>query len=358
MGAAAGERPVKSVSLDICNLEPGQQGELARFLSSAFGVPADSPFLSPELLAWKYFLPRPDWNGARSLAAIEDGRIVAHAGIWPLAFTVSGQPVGCLHLIDWGAVGVPGAGVLLYREVMRCAPAAIVVGGAAGARKMLPRMGFREAGRVSSYVRVVRPWRQFRLRTGGPRWKQAAKWARNTAWSMAAAAGHGDWTAEEHPRFPAELAPLLERHEEAGLTPGRRTVESLNFLLLCPGANCRAQLLRHRGELRGYFLLCRLGNQSRIADLRVFGSAADWAAAYSLAARAAARDPETCEIAAASSLELTSNALEENGFRVCGERPLWVCDRERMLAGAPPLMVQAIESDAFFLYDPENPFAS
>jgi len=349
------------MSAEICAVQPEQQAELAGFLSAAFGKPIDAPFVSAEMLAWKYFEPRPDWSGPRSKVVREEGRIVAHAGVWPLRFLAPGGPVDCVHLIDWGAAGAAGAGILIYREMLRSAAAALVVGGAIGARKLLTRMGFSQAGCAVAYVRVVRPWKQFRLRPAGPKWKNAAKLMRNSVWASAGRAEHAEWSMEALPAFPRELQALLDTEPASLPKPvvaGVRTVEGLNFLLRCPGAQCTAHVLKKGGALRGYFLLCRGGRQSRIADLRVWGTGADLAAAYSLAVEAAARDPEICEIVAVSSLDATAGALAQNGFRIGGERPVWLYDPQGRFANAGPLHVQAIESDSFFLYDAENSFAS
>jgi hypothetical protein len=343
---------------EILDVRPDQRHELAAFLSAAFQAPADSFFLAGPQLEWKYFLPRPDWSGPRSRAVWEDGRMVAHAGVWPLVFEPGGRRVECVHLIDWGAVGSPGAGILIYKDLLACAPAALVVGAAVGARKLLGRMGFEQVGRADSYVRVVRPWKQLLRRPAGPLWKNLAKSVRNAGWAASPVAASAGWEAQRQDCFPDELEGLLSEPSTAACIVGRRSVASLNFLLRCPGAQCQAFLVRRGGKLRGYFLLSRLGGQGRIADLQIWGDSDDWAAGYSVAALAASRDPEVCEIVATSSADLTSRALERNGFRICGDRPLWLRDPQRLFAGAPPLGIQAAESDSFFLYDPDSPFAS
>jgi hypothetical protein len=345
------------MAIEIRDVQPTELAEAAAFLAAAFGMPEDAPFLNPALMEWKYTLPRSDWKGARSRVVREDGRIVAHAGLWPLRFETPLGPVDAVHLIDWGAAGAAGAGVLLYREMLRDAPVALVLGGAAQARKLLGRMGFSQVGSFDSYARVVRPWRQFRLRPTGSALRDSAKLARNWVWSLMPRAGTGRLEAEPVSEFPAELDDFLPRCLRAGYTCAFRSAEILNFMLLCPGANCRAWLLRNRGAVQGYFLLCRMGGQSRIADLRVC-EGASLAEAYSVAIDRAAADPEICEIVAVSSTAWTAEALGRNGFRLRGERPLWLRDPGHRLPAESPLLLQALESDSFFLRDLENPFVT
>ena len=343
--------------IEIQDLRPAELGEVACFLASVFGVPETAPFLQPALMEWKYMLPRDDWQATRSRVVREHGRIVAHSGVWPLRFEAAGGLVNAVHLIDWAASGAAGAGVILYREMLHMAPVAVVLGGSQQARKLLGRMGFSQAGQFQLYARVVRPWRQFRSRPARSLPRDSAKLMRNFYWSRSPRIGEGGLRAEAVPRFPAELDAALPGWSYPGYVCAARSSNLLNFMLLCPGVACRAYLLRQKGALIGYFLLCRLGGQSRIADLRVSG-ASRLAAAYSVAVRQAASDPETCEIVASSSAELTAAALLRNGFRLRGERPLWLRDPEHRLPSGSPLLLQALESDSYFLQDPESPFAT
>jgi hypothetical protein len=76
---------------------------LAAFLSEIFKQPAGTFFIRPEILDWKYFQPRSDWKNPRSWIIKSEGRIVAHAGVWPLRIPSSRGIVDCLHAIDWAA---------------------------------------------------------------------------------------------------------------------------------------------------------------------------------------------------------------------------------------------------------------
>ncbi len=345
------------MAIEVSDVKPAELPEVTSFLARAFGVPENTPFLNPALVEWKYTASRSDWKATRSRVVREDGRIVAHTGIWPVRFEASTGLVDGVHLIDWAAAEAPGAGVLLYQEMLRSAPVALVLGGSQQARKLLGRMGFSQVGSFNNYARVVRPWLQFRSRSSGSKARNWAKLIRNWRWSLARRSNRSGLHAEPVKCFPPELDPFLRDYPLTGYTCAWRSVEILNFMLLCPGANCRAYLLHTHGVLQGYFLLCRLGGQSRIADLRV-REKSKLPAAYSVAVDQAVADPETCEVVAASSADLTAEALTRNGFRLCGERPLWLRDPENRLSLGGPLLLQALESDGFFLGDPDYPFVT
>jgi hypothetical protein len=343
------------MTLDIAAVGPGEQDALAGFLARAFSVSRDAAFLRPEFLAWKYFQSRPDWDAPRSWALNRAGEIVAHAGIWPLRFRLPGRTVPSMHIIDWaGAPEAPGAGAMVYREVLRQTGLLFGVGGSGQARKVIRRIGLQEIGALRNYVRVIRPWKQFRTRPETT-WKTAAKLARNTAWRLARSGARGGWTAVRVSRFPETLSGILAA-DRSDWVFGERTPGLLNYVLSCP-ANCRGFVLMHNGEARGHLLLSRMGGQSRIADLWVASEQeADWTAAYTTAIGAAEEDPDCCELAAGCSDVLTRTALEASGFHFYNEKPLWLFDPAGQLANAPPLHVQGLESDGFFLHDPQNPY--
>jgi hypothetical protein len=334
-----------------------EQPRLAEFLRSIFDVRPDAPFLHPQLLRWKYFEPRPDWNGPRSWAVRDDSGIAAHVGVWPLGFVTPSGPVDSLHLIDWAASPrSPGSGILIYRELMKRATAVLAVGGSAEARKILGKIGFSQVGELTFYARAARPWKQFRARAAG--WKDAARLLRNVAWKWTAGgAADGRWRAEPVRSFPDSLRSVLPDGSSAAFTASSRSVELLNYFLRCPNASCRGFVLSRDGTPAGYFLLSLLGGQARIADLWVLSeNHEDWAAGFALASRAAAADPAACEIVAVASTQFAGQALRDAGFRSRFAKPLWLHDPRRRLRDLPPIHIQQVESDAFFLHDPAAPF--
>jgi hypothetical protein len=138
-----------------------------------------------------------------------------------------------------------------------------------------------------------------------------------------------------------------------------RDAEYLNYWLRCPAAEVLAYQILHEGAFKGYFLLSRVGGQTRIADIRLdSGDAGQWTVAYSLASRAAAELPETCEVLAVASTPLASESLTASGFRNRGTAPLFLYDPQKKLAGAPPIFWNMIEGDAAYLHDPAYPYVT
>src|SRR5579862_6433072 len=117
-------------SFELRAAVPADRDELAAFLCGIFRVPADTFFIRPEVLDWKYFQPRSDWESPRSWIIRSEGRIVAHLGAWPLRVPSSRGIVDSLHPIDWAAAPeFAGVGVLLFRNLMRRVPVMLALGG-------------------------------------------------------------------------------------------------------------------------------------------------------------------------------------------------------------------------------------
>jgi hypothetical protein len=137
----------------------------------------------------------------------------------------------------------------------------------------------------------------------------------------------------------------------------RRTPQLMNYYLRCPSAVFTAALLIQAGVPRGWYVLSRLGGQVRIADIWVNSmSAADWSAAYTLAARAASGDPEACELVATASIPPAVEAAARTGFRFRHAEPVFVLDPRKLFAASQPLNVTFIESDLAYGLDPAYPF--
>ncbi len=332
------------MGLSFLATSPDELAELAKFLTEAFGLPAEAPFAGRRLLEWKCFAPHPYWQGARSYVLRDGARYAAHGCAHPASFLTAAGEVRATRVIDWaGSAAVPGAGVLLFRKFAGLAQVLLAVGGSEDTRSILPKIGFRQAGEMSLYARPVRVWRQFAKR-GSP-----GRLVRNAVWSWApparVPAGVEAVRVEKFERVPAPAA-------SAEMTPVRRGADVLNYMLACPGAAFSGYVIRERGAVCGYFVLSRVGGQARVADL---WTEEDWDAAYTLAVRAAMRDPETCEVAAAASVDRLRRAAA-GVFQPRGTEPVFVYDPKGMLAGAPPLHVQLLDGDECYLNNPRYEF--
>ncbi len=65
---------------------PDDSARLTALFAEAFDCPPDSSLFNPALMAWKYWDHREDWTEPRSYVLERDGRIIAHAGLWPAKF--------------------------------------------------------------------------------------------------------------------------------------------------------------------------------------------------------------------------------------------------------------------------------
>lgn len=331
-----------------------------QFLAEVFQTGQDAPSLAEDLMRWKYHEPHPDWPQSRAFVLRKNGRIAAHVGIVPATWLTPACRVSCVVPIDWAADPlVPGAGAVLHRKLGSLAMTVLQIGGTAQARKMAGLLGLRPCGSLDYYVRVVRPWRQHRLRLGRD-WKSPLRLTRNSVWSLARLARPPrGWSADPVSAFENSMLPPVTPEILTAFTPPARSAALLNYMLHCPAAKFCGYLLREGGRPRGFFLLSSVGPQTRIADLFVNSTEpAAWTAAYALASKAAQDLPETCEIAALASTPVSRQALLENGFRARGSDPAWLSDPGQLLDAAAPLHVTMLEWDGGYLYNPENPFLS
>src|SRR5579864_3923939 len=134
--------------------------KLSEFLARSFGIDSNAPFLSPAVMAWKYWDQRGDWSGPRSYVLEKDGNIVAHAGIWPMTFS-SENPICGVQMIDWAAAKEsPGSGLSLVQKLAAMFDFVYSIGGSEATRKVLPLFGFVEYRRQWMGACPLQPLRQ------------------------------------------------------------------------------------------------------------------------------------------------------------------------------------------------------
>ncbi len=319
-----------------------------RFLRTVFGVGEDHRMFQTDILRWKCFVPHPFWEGSRGFALRHKGDIAAFGCLAPCRFAAGAETVASCNVIDWAASkAVPGAGIMLYRHILELAGTMINIGGTPEARQVLPRIGFEQRAELRHYTRVLRPWRHFA--DGRKDWKSPLRLARDCRELprrvRAAQAARRVDSFEGLPRqsFPD---PSVTRHVVC-----ERTAESLGYFLACPAARMEA----YRLDDGGYFLLSRVGNQCRIADLWApSAQAGEWASGYAAAADTARSDPQTTEVTAAASLPLQAGALEQAGYRPVHAEPVFVLDPGSRLAGRADLAVGLLENDGFYWSGPAS----
>jgi hypothetical protein len=234
----------------------------------------------------------------------------------------------------------------------------LAIGGSSDTQQVLPRLGFQVAGKIEFFVRVMRPWRQFRTDPFPRGWKTGPRLVRNWLWSRTRLPeAPAKWTCSRVTAFDSSHQALLEA--PVPFPASRRTVALMNYWLRCPGAAISAYLMSDGHGPKGWFLLSRMAGVMRIADLRVVSTeAADWEAAFVLATRAAYADPLGCELTATAVTPLAAEAIRRIGFRLRKTDPVFVLDPKAVLVGHMPVEITLIDTDGAYLYTPGSPYLS
>jgi hypothetical protein len=248
--------------MKITPLRRAEIPELSQFLISGVGVLATSPFLSHEVLSWKYFDgpsgPSGD-SSVCSLVARSRGRIIGHVGICPRQLIVSGDgapPVSTMHAIDWrGSAVHPGAGVLLMLQAFATSQTQFAIGGSAQAQALFPGLGFEQKPRLAAFRKVL--IQSHRLRTSSE--GLFRKWA-ETARGIAS-----DWLARRPPvpqtvelrsvsAFTAEID-CIQRRFSLRMVMCQRDHLLLNYLLRCPLSGFSGWTIHTSGRMIGFAVL-------------------------------------------------------------------------------------------------------
>ncbi len=354
------ERDSRSMGLQFVLTSPSEQPALLRFLLEIYHADPDLNSFRPEVLQWKYFAPHPDWNGPRSFLLKRDERIIAHGGAWPIRLAVSGAELKAIHLVDWAASRIaPGAGIQVLRSISAMADLMVTIGGSRDTKNILPKLGYKSGGALKRYVRVVRPWLQLRT-SRQHNWKTPLRFLRNAVSSFKTLPPtQSGWQASSVPRFETSLEQVLETRTTDLSARSLRTAAALNYMLDCPAAQFSGFIVSEAKQLRGYFVLVRVGRQARIVDIQIDGRTPDqWRSVCTLAAHAACQDPEICEVIAGTSRKEISEGFEQIGFWPRRVDPIYYYDARNLLAPGTLLELNLIDGDLSFFYNPEYPYVS
>lgn len=345
------------MAFEFVPIQASEQQDLTQFLVKSFRADPALNSFRPEVMHWKYFADHPQWTGPRSFAVKQEGQIVAHGGVWPVTLLTRKAEVKAIHLIDWAASrSALGAGVYVLRKMAGLADMLLTIGGSEDTRNLLPKLGYKRCGELRRYARVVRPWLQFRT-TPEKNWKKPIKLLRNSARALTGIppAPKG-WQASKVTSFTGSIDGAIG--DTTSSTSPRRTAAGLNYLLGCPAAHFSGFLVTQEQQLRGYFLLTRVDRQVRIVDIRMNREdRASWQAMCALATRRAAEDPGTCEIVAASSIEVTGEAWSQAGFVHRRTDQIFCYDPRNLVSAGLPLDLSLADGDACISV-PTSPYLS
>jgi hypothetical protein len=310
--------------------------QLKVLAASAFESRMPLPFVDRSMLTWKFWSPRPDFGQPRSYAVERAGRIVAHAGLWPV--TVD-QRSG-VHLIDWmAAPDEPGAGVFLHQHLAEQFDFQMSIGGAQMALDILPALGFTPIGTAYSWARPLRPLRQI-ANHQRRNWQLAARLVRNSWWSA--------W-----PRRSAHGAYACTLVDHCA--GGERTAGFFEYLRGCPNAKVLTFTIAGAAGPVGDFALAVVALQARIAGIWLrHPSVEHWTLALEFAQRAALAHTNACEIVFRAASDASRMAAPLTGMHPVGAE--LICTRARDGAVVhPSLDFQLCDNDAVFLTSRASP---
>src|SRR5262249_48880238 len=160
-------------------------------------------------------------------------------------------------------------------------------------------------------------------------------------------------------QFGPEIEPLLRARESSQQISPIRTLANLNYVLACPASHFSVFVVAEGVTPVGYFVLSRVGRQARIVDLGVARADPNtWASTCAAAVDTARQHPESAEIIVGTSSAEVGKIFEQLGFRLCREDGILYYDRRNLLAPGTQLMLNLIDSDLSFMYNPRHPYIS
>ncbi|HVN98768.1 MAG TPA: hypothetical protein VMT49_01900 [Steroidobacteraceae bacterium] len=309
---------------------PDDALQLQVLAASAFESRAPLAFVDRAMLQWKFWSPRPDFARPRSYVVESQGRIVAHAGLWPV--TVDG--LAGVHLIDWmAAPDEPGAGVFLHQHMAEQFDFQLSIGGAQAALEILPALGFTPIGTAWSWARPLRPLRQI-AHHQQRNWRLAPRYLRNLSWSLWPRRRGDDGHA-------CTLVPDCSN--------AQRSAAFFEYLRGCPGAQVLCFSIADASGPVGEFALAVVALQARIAGIWLQRPTVEnWTLALECAQRAALAHSDACEIVFRAAAGASRLAAPRAGMHLVATEQ--VCTRGRDGAAVhPALDFQLCDNDAVFL---------
>lgn len=305
--------------------DPGDEDRLRTLLAASFGVSPDLTFLRSDVMNWKYWLPRDDYHEPRSFVLEKDGKLLAHAGIWPLRMRSQSETAAGCHMIDWASdPSSPGSGVALVQRLTGMFDFIYAIGGSAMTQKVLPAFGFKRAGEVWSAARPVRPLRQV-LTHQHRNWKLPVRLLRNAFWAFwpvnASTPGAEQWTLTE-----SQFVPLQTSNTSA---MAERTEGFFRYLEQCPALKISLLRIGRGSEIQGYVVLGFAGPQLRIGGILMRdASEQNLRAAHALIQKTAKQNAAICEVDAMGSTDESARAAVRSGFRMSGLTPVFLYRRK------------------------------
>lgn len=333
---------------------PQDEATLISFLARAFSSPLDAEFLQPDLIRWKFWAAREDYSEPRSFVLEQEGKIVAHAGIWPLILRTKMEKAHGAHMIDWASdPRSPGSGVALLQRLCNRFDFIYAIGGSQMTQRVLPAFGFKTVAQAWSGARPLRPIRQM-LSHPSLDWKSPGRFARNALWSMTPLSSKLEgWTVD----VPDLSGTADEAARADSFSCAPRPNAFFRYLECCPVARITVVQLQKDGREQGRMALSLLHQQARVAGVWLNrASPENLRVAYGLAQQAARRMRSALEIAAFGSTSVSARAADSAGLRIRSYQPVYLLRRKGTTLPALPFEFQAADNDAAFLSEGRTAF--
>jgi hypothetical protein len=321
---------------------PDDTARLITLFAEAFDSPPGSSLFDPGLMAWKYWDARGDWTEPRSFVLEKDGRIIAHAGLWPAKFGDAESAIRGVQMIDWAAAkDSPGAGLALVQKFARMFDFIYSIGGSDSTRKVLPAFGFEELTRAWTAARPLRPFRQI-FSHQQVNWKLGPRLIRNWLWSNSPALrASSGWKV-------IALNPSDISGSDSWFCP--RDAAFFEYFLRCPVVEYRLYGMENESGPQGHFALGVLRGQARLAALSLRNAGLEnLRIAYTLAQETAFGLRGAYEIAASGTVGISSDAAAQAGLRVMRNTPVYFFSRDGKFTLPKNFQFQLSDDDAAFL---------
>jgi hypothetical protein len=266
-----------------------------------------------------------------------EGRIIAHAGVWPVTVVTDGTRERGTHMMDWVSDPEhPGSGITLLQRISRNYDFVYSVGGSEHTLSILPAFGFRQIAEALTWARPIRPWRQI-AKSPKLNWRTPLRLARNLWWSNTPSRSVSSrWTA------------VQTSAEEPYESSGERSEPFFRYLGQCPQLKCLTYRVMDGESRAGHFALAIAKYQARLAGVWLTDpSTENWKITFHLALKAALEDTGASELVARCATPASVAAAEWAGLRVRKRSPVLLFRKVRSL-GPPPLQYQLADNDAVF----------
>ena len=344
----------------IAPLRRADIAELSQFLTSGAGDPAISYRFSQDVLLWKYFdgPVAPLGDSVCSLIARSGGRIIAHIGMCPRQFIVSGDdqttPVSTMHAIDWRVSDAhPGLGAFLMLQALATTKTQYAVGGTEEAQAVFPRLGFEPKPNLAVFRKVLAPFHRLRA-TDQRLFRRCAGTAKDMISVLRARTPPVPPAVElrSAPKFTEEID-CLQSQSSPRMVTCRRDHLLLNYFLRCPLSGFSGWTIHTSQRMIGFAIL-KISPQGGIQLGKIVDCWLDaedpscWQAAVAALVdrlRALSAHSVTC-YGTTPSLQA---ALLWNGFAKSGEGTLYVRDKQQLLPRDLPFGISMLDRDRAIL---------